>query len=249
MLFGVVVRCVVWCAAVLSRFVLLSPCCPVAPSPRAAALVVWLRPASCQALPCPAVRVVLCRAALVLLRVAARFCLCCCRCLVLWCVGVRCAVSFGVLWCRDVALLCGVVPRGALAWFAVFFCAVLCFAGVVLACCLVCYCAVLLLAAPSLLVSCCCRAGPCCAVLFGAVLHRVWCRRVLLRPVVFPLALCGFAVRCVVRCAVVPCRFVLVLPCCQALPAPPCCCPCCLAAPCVLASCSVSCCACGAVVR
>ena len=42
---------------------------------------------------------------------------------------------------------------------------------------------------------------------------------------------------------------VLVLPCCQALPPPFCCCPCCVARPCVLSSFAASCFACGAVVR
>ena len=108
--------------------------------------------------------------------------------------------------------------------------------------------AVLSLAALFLLVSRWCPAVPSCAVLLGALLRHVWCRRVLLRAVVFSLALCGVMVRCIVWFAVVPRGVVLVLPCCLA-PPPPCCCPCCLAVPCVLSCCDVSCCVCGAVLR
>ena len=235
LLFGVVLRpawCphVLLCAAVFSlalcgalcrlqcRFAVLSG--PPPPRP-AAALVLPLCPASCLFFTCPAVRVVLCCGALVLLRFAAHFGLCCCRCLLLWCVGVCSAVSFGFLWCGGVALLCGVVCSAALALFAVLFCAVLCCACVVVPCCLVCCRAVLLMGAPFLLVLRWCRAVPCCAVLFGAMLHRVWCRRALLRALVFSLALCGVVVGCVVWCAVVPCRVMLVLLCCPALPLPP----------------------------
>ena len=91
-----------------------------APPPPVAAPLVWLCPASCRVLPCPAVRVVLCCAALVLSFLLFFFV---CAVAVAWCCGafiVRCAVALGVLWCGGVALLCGVLC------FLVPWCPVLC---------------------------------------------------------------------------------------------------------------------------
>ena len=229
------------CRAALCWF-----CCAVRPCPPpSAALVVWLCPASCRALTCPAVCLVLCCAAPVLLRLPARFSLCCWRCLVPGCAVVCYAGLFGAPWCGGVAVLCAVVRLGAQVWFAVFFCAVLCSAVLVLWCLAV-WCAAVL-CCRWLHHFCRCRAVPCWAVLFGAVLRHVWCHRVLLRAVVFCLALCGVMVRCVVWCAAVPCCVVMALPSCPALTPPHCSCPCCLALPCILLSFSASRCACRAV--
>ena len=76
--------------------------------------------------------------------------------------------------------------------------------GVWVPCCLVC-CRVVLFVL-SLAVSrccwlrpfCCCRAVPCCPVLFLAVLHPVWCHRAVWCVVVFSLLLCGVVLRFVV---------------------------------------------------
>ena len=57
--------------------------------------------------------------------VRCRFGLCWFWCLLLWFVAVRCAVSFGVLWCCGAALLFGVVCRGVLLYRTVSCAAVL----------------------------------------------------------------------------------------------------------------------------
>ena len=114
-------RGALWCLVVWSAvsccIVLVVSECPALPLPLpAAALVVGLCPASCRVVPCFAVCGVLCCTVLVNLRRAAQgwFGMCCVWCLVLWCVAMCYAISFGVLWCGGVTLLCGVVCRGAL---------------------------------------------------------------------------------------------------------------------------------------
>ena len=99
------------CPAALCWFLLFCPALPPPPccSPCCLPVPCVL---SCFAVFCCACGAVLrCAGALVL---AVLFFLCCCRCLVPWCVVVRCAVALGVLWCGGVALLCGVVCLGAL---------------------------------------------------------------------------------------------------------------------------------------
>ena len=121
----VLVRCVVWCVAVPRCAVLALPSCPALPPPPAAALVVWLCPASCRVAPSPVVRVVLCCAALM-----PSFLL----------FFLFCAVA--VAWCRG-ALLCAVL----LLWL---FCGAVTFPCCVLWCVLVPWCPV-----PCPLVLCC----------------------------------------------------------------------------------------------
>ena len=109
----VVVSCVVCVLLHCAASCLL---CPVvllySPGP-AAALVVWMSPASCPVVPFPAVCVVLCWAVLcwfacVLLFGAGSICAVF-WCRVVWCIAVCFAVSSGVRWCGGAALLCDVV--------------------------------------------------------------------------------------------------------------------------------------------
>ena len=87
---------------------------------------------------------------------------------------------------------------------------------------------------------CCCRAVPCCAVLFGAVFCRVCCCRALLFAVFFfgavwcRGALCRLVCRCVVLCCVA-----CVGSYCSAPPSPRCC-PSCQAVHSDLSCCAVS---------
>ena len=132
---------------------------------------------------------------------------CCCA---PWCFCC-CAVSCVLFLCASVS--CGLFCVSSSAFLC---CAVLCRAYS----CRAVRCAAMLCGRGSHRF-CWCRAGFCCAVLFGAVLCCVWCRGVLLRAVACSLGLCGVVVRCVVWCAAVRCSAVLVLLCSSALPPHP----------------------------
>ena len=225
---GVVVRCVVWCAAVRRCAVLVLLCCSALrppPSPPAAAFVGCLCSASCRVSPYPAACVVLCCAAPVPSLLAVRFALCRCLCLVLWCVVVCFAVSFGVPWCCCPAVWCGaswcsgvvrgVAPSCVVARCGTFFVAVCCPGAL---CRLVCRCTMLPCAGfaflshpPPPAPTCCCPrclavpcvlscfAVSCCAC--GALLR---CAAALVLAVLFGLCCCRCLVLwcVVVRCAV-----------------------------------------------
>ena len=128
---GAVVRCTVWCGDVPRRVVLFASCyfAPRSPLPPAAAvLVVVLCLMCCPVLPFSRVCIVLCRVVLVCLRrvVQRSGAPCCLCCLVLWCVVLCCAASFGAVWCvaapHCLVQCCDVVVSAMLCSVVLFVC-------------------------------------------------------------------------------------------------------------------------------
>ena len=205
----VVARCgvffgAVWCHDALCRLVCRCPvlCCarfavlsgPVTPPPLLLHLL-----SGCALRPIMFCRVLLCLSCCAALRWYSWVLLLVfvCAVAVAWgCGALLCAVLFLLAFCGVVLLPCCVVWCVLVLW-----CGSPCFS--VLCCAVLCWCSGALLSG---VLQCCAvvgctvsdgRALPSCAVLLGAVLRRVLCRRALLRAVVFPLALCGVVVRCV----------------------------------------------------
>ena len=162
---------------------LLRSCCSVVPAPRCRRpwyrLVRFLFPSSSCGLSCGV-------------------------CIVLWCCAPPpppLAVALGAVRCP---VFCYVVSGSGLACFLFFAVVFLSCAGVWLPCCLVCCPVVLFVLSLAVSRWCwprrvsCCRAVPCCPVLFFAVFNRVWCRRAVLCVMVFSLMLCGVMLRFIV---------------------------------------------------